>query len=222
LLRLVIVKNPWDKEGVMNSIRKKPKGAYQHGNLKESLLKAAFAVIKKTHQADFSLRELARTVGVTPMAAYRHFPSKEAILLEMASQGFLLLGERFQKALSVDPADLQALGKAYVEFAVENPVYFRVMFHPDLHSNPGKFETRPEDKRAYQLLMDCVARNQTMGRFQNPNTEELAITAWSTVHGLASLIVNRNLENKYVVDEKTTFLLIENTTQIILDGLKNG
>lgn len=203
---------------------KKQKGSYQHGNLKESLLLAAFASISKSNEVDFSLRNLAKMVGVTPMAAYRHYPSKESILLAIAQEGFEKLGARFEEALRNDPTDLQAIGIAYVKFAIENPVYFRVMFHPDLHGNKNREkmpEPRAEDRSAYQLLLNCVSLNQQKGKFKNKNTDALAITAWSTVHGLASLMVNGNLDSKYSSDSKISETVIEQTTSLIMTGLEN-
>lgn len=203
---------------------KKQKGSYQHGNLKDSLLRAAFASIKKTNEVQFSLRELAKSIGVTPMAAYRHYPSKESILLALASEGFEKLGSRFEEVLKKDPADLKSIGAAYVEFAIENPVYFRVMFHPDLHVTKRadkKLEPRPEDERAYRLLLECVTVNQQRGLFKNKDTEAIAITAWSTVHGLATLMVNGNLESKYCHDIKVSKAVIEQTTSLVMTGLEN-
>jgi AcrR family transcriptional regulator len=203
------------------TIEKKPKGSYQHGNLKESLLKAAFASIKKSKEVAFSLRGLAKIAGVTPMAAYRHFPSKESILLELAREGFEKLSLSFEEVLKKDASDLQALGIAYIEFAVQNSVYFKVMFHPDLHGSQKSFEQRPEDQKAYQLLLSCVSMNQQKGRFKNKDTDALAITAWSTVHGLASLMVNGNLESKYSSDTKVAKKIIEQTTALVIQGLEN-
>jgi AcrR family transcriptional regulator len=217
----------------MSSIQKKPekkqpekkqRGSYQHGNLKESLRLAAFSSIKKSNEVSFSLRELAKMVGVTPMAAYRHYSSKESILLAIAQEGFQKLSASFEESLKNDPSNLEAIGVAYVLFAIENPVYFRVMFHPDLHgpnNQDKKIEPRPEDQRAYQMLLGCVALNQQNGKFKNKDTEALAITAWSTVHGLASLMVNGNLDAKYCANLKISKAVIERTTALIMSGLKN-
>ncbi len=203
---------------------KKQKGSYQHGNLKESLMHAAFASINKSNEVDFSLRNLAKMVGVTPMAAYRHYPSKESILLAIAQEGFEKLRVQFEDALKNDPSDLPAIGVAYVKFAIENPVYFRVMFHPDLHGskNQDKFpEPRPEDRKAYQLLLACVALNQEKGRFKNKDTEILAITAWATVHGLATLMVNGNLDSKYCSNSTISQTVIQEATALVMKGLEN-
>ncbi len=204
---------------------KKAKNSYQHGNLKESLVRAAFNSIKTSNEVAFSMRELAKMVGVTAMAAYRHYPSKESILLALAQEGFEKLGFRFQEALMKDPSDLQAIGIAYVQFAIENPVYFRVMFHPDLHGpqkHEKRIEPRPEDRKAYQLLLACVALNQKNGKFKDKDTDALAITAWSTVHGLAALMVNGNLDSKYYSDPVISKKVIERTTALVLSGLENS
>ncbi len=66
------------------------------------------------------------------MAAYNHFASKHQILKELACIGFGKMSDAFKECLERDPADIIGLGKAYVEFAISNPSYFRVMFHPEL------------------------------------------------------------------------------------------
>ncbi len=203
----------------MPKIRKKTIGAYQHGDLKESLLQAAYSLIKKNGEVDFTLRGLAKMVGVTPMAAYRHYESKEAILLEIARQGFEKLSSTFKQALANDPSNIQGIGISYVEFALENPVYFRVMFHPDMMVKDKSSHPRPEDEAAYQILLDCVSLNQAQGRFKCGDKDALAITAWSTVHGLASLLVNGSLEAKYANNRIVSKRVIEQTTAIILAGL---
>jgi AcrR family transcriptional regulator len=71
---------------------------YHHGNLREAILKAAIDAIGEKGVSQFSLSELARIVGVTPAAAYKHFVDKEALVGELAQHGFAVLRSRFEQA----------------------------------------------------------------------------------------------------------------------------
>ncbi|HLU92147.1 MAG TPA: helix-turn-helix domain-containing protein, partial [Pedomonas sp.] len=61
---------------------------YHHGNLQEELIATALEMLEAQAEGNISLRELARRVGVSPNAAYRHFPDKEALLAALAAEGF--------------------------------------------------------------------------------------------------------------------------------------
>jgi AcrR family transcriptional regulator len=72
---------------------------YHHGNLKAALLDEAVRRLELQRHASFSLSELARAVGVTPPAAYRHFADKDALCLALAAHGFEQLGRAFEQAM---------------------------------------------------------------------------------------------------------------------------
>ena len=110
--------------------------SYHHGNLKEVLLEAARKLIEQYGPAGFSLTEAARLAGVSPAAPYRHFRDREALLAELARNGF----ERFAAKLDLAwnngiPTPLSAfenLGRAYLAFAREEPASYAVMFEAGL------------------------------------------------------------------------------------------
>lgn len=120
----------------MSQIKKKRQDQFFHGDLAHSLIQLAVIEIASTGSVDFSLRELAKKLGVSHTAAYKHFNEKQALLETIALQGFLNLGNHFQQAIkkndkstSTKPASkLHRLGKSYIEFALNNPGYYRVMF----------------------------------------------------------------------------------------------
>src|SRR5687767_8172023 len=89
--------------------------AYHHGNLKEALLEAAVALVAERGTAGFTLREVARRAGVSHNAPYRHYKDREALLAEVARQGFEELGGALAKALAAagaDPIDrFRAIGR---------------------------------------------------------------------------------------------------------------
>ncbi len=171
-------------------MRRKARTDYHHGSLRRALIEAAVRVIAKRGIDALNLRELAGRVGVTPGAPYHHFPNRRELLRGIAEEGF----EKFEALLIAErdaaPADasarLEALGRAYVSFAVAHPGYFRVMFHGEaMASGP----TGP-GLSAFRLLRDAVVACQAAGTAPTGDPAPLVLTAWSAVHGLATLWVD--------------------------------
>jgi AcrR family transcriptional regulator len=199
--------------------RKKAKSSYRHGDLKSALIRAALASIAKTGEVEFSLRELAESVGVSHPAAYRHFSSKREILFEIAKDGFLRLALEFEKILAKNPGDIVGLGIKYVHFALSNPDHFKVMFHPDLKADKDDVEALAVGSKTFEHLHNCVLTNQQNKKFPKVNAEHLSITAWSTVHGLAVLLVNENIHPQMGVDKEDFGALATFVTNQLMVGL---
>jgi AcrR family transcriptional regulator len=171
-------------------------GTYHHGNLRQALVDAALELIADKGARAFTLREAARRAGVSHTAPYRHFADREALLAAVAEEGFRELGARMRAAGAAvaDPAaGFAAEGLAYVRFAVEKPSHFRVMFGgfiADPHGYPALARAGAE---AYRQLVDGVRAGQDAGLIRAGDPEELALLPWSVVHGLAALLIDRQL-----------------------------
>jgi len=106
--------------------------SYHHGNLKEALIRAALELIAQKGPAGFTFAEAARWAGVSPAAPYRHFRDREELVADVAQRGF----QEFEKALEAAwdkgrPEPFTAfdrLGKAYLQFARQEPAYYSAMF----------------------------------------------------------------------------------------------
>jgi len=142
--------------------------SYHHGDLRAALLAAAGEVLEKQGLASLSLREVARRAGVSHNAPYRHFPDRDSLLAALAAQGF----EQFGDALEKRPR--REMGEAYVEFALEHPQRFRLMFS-GVHG--------ASDQRAYEALKTSFA---DLGE----NARYAAAAAWALVHGLSQLLLD--------------------------------
>ena len=66
----------------------KAREGYHHGNLREALVQAALAMIAERGVPGFAIAELARILGVSAAAPYRHFRDRDALLAELARRGF--------------------------------------------------------------------------------------------------------------------------------------
>ena len=109
--------------------------SYHHGDLRGALVKAAVTEIERGGYENLSLRELAKSLGVSRAAPYRHFADRRALLAAVAADGFDRLTAIYRNAIAngkTPQARLAAAGRAYLAFAAERPQLFRLMFVSDL------------------------------------------------------------------------------------------
>lgn len=174
------------------------KRSYHHGDLRAALVDAAIEVIGERGLHGLSLRECARRADVSHAAPYRHFADKNALLLAIAQLGFERLAAAGIAAMAGidDPRDrLDAYGVAYVRFAVDNPVLFRVMFTAEIDASRGvelgqvvdtSEPAEGDEAGAFALLVESAAALIDDG----DDPREAALAAWSLPHGLAMLVLD--------------------------------
>ena len=169
---------------------------FHHGNLRQALLDAALGA---PDIEGLSLRQLATGLGVTPAAAYRHFASREDLLLEVARVGFTRLESRFAGAFDISrpPVDaseaqtrFQRLACAYLQFADDEPALWRLIFGAQGAAYRA-LSAVLNRRNSYDYLPAALLGLHRTGVVPNPPTERDALFAWSAVHGAASLRVGR-------------------------------
>jgi AcrR family transcriptional regulator len=164
-------------------------------DLRQRILDAAADLLREEGVAALSMREVARRAGVTHQAPYHHFADRESILAELVTGGFSMLADRLARANDGAARHgprrvLYDAGHAYVDFALEQPGRFRIMFRPEL-CDPTRFPAAAEaGDRAHTELMRMVTI------VHGAPDEALATLHWSQVHGLASLMVDGGLADK--------------------------
>jgi len=166
------------------------------------LLQAAIQLIAEVGPAGFTLRELARRAGVSHNAPYRHFPDREDLLAAVAAQGFWELNEEMLEAVIHQRSSvgrLKRAGLAYVEFALRRPEHFTVMFDAAVskHKTPDSAEAAGE---AFGTLVTLVQSCQDEGRLPSGDVRQLALLAWSMVHGIAKLATSKRLPYESTTD----------------------
>ncbi len=171
-----------------------PRRPYHHGDLRDHLIEAGIRLLEQRHTQDIGLREVARDVGVSATAVYRHFADKDALLRAIAERGFILMGEMQTEAgaHATGQAAFAAIGCAYVRFAQRYPSVFRLMF---ASAPPRDLFTAPAEELAVpmRLLRSHVAALTPDGT-PDPLRRAVAIHAWSLVHGLAVLALDGMVE----------------------------
>ncbi|MDJ0960623.1 MAG: TetR/AcrR family transcriptional regulator [Acidimicrobiia bacterium] len=167
----------------------KGKQAYHHGDLRTALLDAVGEIIRDSGVGAVSLREAARRAGVSHSAPAHHFGDKNGLLTAYATRGFEIFREQMQTALDSAPdprAAFQAIGRAYVSFALERNEYFEIMFREELHHSEDP-ELDDAGRRAFAVLLEAVRQVAEAGLVGDKNPMHVAMSAWATVHGMATL-----------------------------------
>ena len=161
------------------------KKSYHHGNLEEALLKVGMKESRASGSRNLGVTHLAKLVGVTPMAVYRHFPSGENLKAAISQQAREELARRMASAVAQE-TDLKrrfmATGRAYIEFGLGEPGLLSVAFL-DCQELPP----REDNPSARDILHDAILDLCNEGLIQAKDVEAIAHFAWSVVHGFTLL-----------------------------------
>jgi AcrR family transcriptional regulator len=170
---------------------------YHHGDLRNALIRAGLAILVEEGVHGLTLRAVAGRAGVSHAAPYRHFTDKEALLAAIAEQGFQMLAAAVGAAADRCPSDpaaqLVEAGWAYVQFGLTHPGHLRVMFGGQISTPTAHQALRTAGATAFNRLVDIVRAGQQAGVIIDGTPEQLALTAWALVHGLAVLSIERQI-----------------------------
>ena len=173
--------------------RRKP---YHHPNLREDLLRAAIRLIAEVGPTAFTLREVARRAGVSHNAPYRHFRDRDDLMAAVAAQGFRELTQAMVEAAAAQSDTLERLKRAglgYVTFAIRRPEHFTVMFDAPQTTKRKHPESVEAAEQAFDTLLGLVKGCQDAGRLPSGDSHQMALLAWTMVHGIAKLAITGRL-----------------------------
>ncbi len=177
---------------------------YHHGDVPRALMEAALTSIRENGVERLSLRALARDIGISQTAPYRHFKDKTHLLVKLAAEGFYELSNRklSTKSDSYSENDLIEVGIAYVGFAKEYPEQYKLMFGSSIENRRDYEELMDASHTAFACILEQVEAGIEHGTLINRDPEILAKSCWTTVHGIASLLIDGFFENvDYDFDE---------------------
>ena len=169
---------------------------YHHGDVRNVLLREAETILRKEGPGGLSLRRLARLTGVSEAAPYRHFDGKDGILAAVAIAALNSFADRLEETAKLalpHEERIMALGVAYVEFAIEHPQHFRLIFgreRPPLDQYP---ELRDAADNVFDILQRSVTNLDQRGDMtlaDAANAYNRALAAWSRAHGIATLVID--------------------------------
>jgi AcrR family transcriptional regulator len=179
----------WSKDEPKDE-RAEPRG-YHHGNLKETLIRAALELIAQKGPAGFTFAEAARWAGVSPAAPYRHFRDRDELMANVALRGFekfeLVLTRAWEEGRPDVFVALHRLGKAYLEFARTESPFYSAMFESGIPPAISP-ELRETGDRAFAVLRGAAEKlcAQLAGE-RRPPALMVALHIWAMSHGIASL-----------------------------------
>ncbi|WP_411135988.1 TetR/AcrR family transcriptional regulator [Streptomyces sp. C10] len=159
----------------------------QEAGLRARLVQVGIDLLTEEGVQALSLREIARRAGVSHGAPRRHFPTHLSLLSAIARQGFTDLAEKVAADVDAHRADpraqLMALGRGYLDFALTHRGMFELMFRHDLLES-GHLGLRDTSLPLFQVLVDLVARVQQQS---DVPARVVAGALWSNLHGIAQL-----------------------------------
>jgi AcrR family transcriptional regulator len=191
-------------------LARKPADQYHHGDLQRALLQAALRTIQKQGVHALTLRAVGEELGVSRSALYRHFADKAALLAAVAREGFRQLRVELEGAWErggKGRAGFDAMGEAYVRFAITQPSHYRVMFGSGFERAADDTELTREGARAFGVLLDSLIDQQRQGSIQRDDPRQLAHFIWALVHGIAMLAIDGALSDDVDSAELTRFAI---------------
>ena len=195
---------------------------YHHGNLREELVRCGKARLEQVGLADLSLRQVAADVGVSQVAPTHHFGNKEGLLAAIAASGFRDLTDyryaRIKPAMTAEER-FRTLLSSYVQFAVQNPQLFHLMFAPSFKNPELHAELNEAASQSYHLMVHAaVDFLDEDGRRNVAAADEAARIAWMCMHGVATLLI-QNRFNPVGAARTRRDQLIQRVIDVVLAGL---
>lgn len=185
----------------------------------EKILKAALALFEKEGPDAVSMRRVASAVGITPMAIYRHFPNREALLKQIADNSFQTVAKAWAP-LSSRSKTLQRLSRPlehYLDYALTHPHLFDYAFsvrRDDARRFPEDFRDRQSP--TLNIIADVLAEGMRQGELRQDDPWDVAMMLWAHAHGLITLF----RAGRFSYDEKQFRVFYLSSLEKVFHGIK--
>lgn len=189
-----------------------PTDTYHHGDLKQALLDAGVSLLESSGPAAVTAREATRDVGVSVTALYRHFEGVEQwradvarVARESLARSMIAARDAVRPSRSASRSArrrFRATGRGYVQFAIECPTLFAGAFMPCATA-----PTAPDEPSAWDVLVGALDELVAAGAMDRRLVSDAPVIAWTSVHGLAGLIVQGALDVVDVGDPRVDAVL---------------
>jgi AcrR family transcriptional regulator len=192
------------------------RASYRHGNLREALIEAAIQLVEEVGPENVSVREAAKRAGVSPGAPFRHFANKTALMTAVAEQAMSLFRAEVVKAVeavaSNDPlARFEAIGSAYLHWAIHNPTHFKIISTRSLIDWGSSESLRTDNRLVRSLMEQAITDAEKQGKLRSPNIAQTHIAGRAIVYGLGRMYIDGHFA-QWAPDGETA----ENTAQDVL------
>lgn len=209
----------------MTSTRRDRK-KYHHGDLRQALLEAACDHLRHENADTLSLRALAREIGVSQTAPYRHFDSRNALFAAIAEWGFRILEQELQASLHNGDDAVEALvkvGLTYLEFSVTHYEKYQLFFDSSMVDFEEYESLRDAGESSFRVMLGVIERGKAEGVFLDQPEEEMAAMVWSGIHGIASLLKTHKSSPDFQARPvgRALMYLVENRRQAVTQMLNS-
>jgi AcrR family transcriptional regulator len=190
-----------------------------HPTTAEKILAAAHSLFDSEGPEAVTMRRVAEAVGITPMAIYRHFPNREALLKRLSDDSFDAVARVWKRATTAaDPLKrLMALADPYLDYALAHPHLFDHAFSAR-RDDARKF---PEDFRAgrsptLNVVIDAIKEGMAKGVLKKVDPYDVAMSLWAQQHGLVMLY----RAGRFSFDEAQFRTFYKKSLRRLIDGIK--
>lgn len=191
---------------------------YHHGDLRSALVSETAKIVAAEGRQSVTIRELAKRLGVSRNAPYRHFTDKNELLCAVAEVAFYEFANVLKEARnhSGDTAlqQLYKMGIAYLEFSQANGAIYKLMFNDPLISENKTPSLQQASDATFGVLLEMLKYCQQQGVINRQSEELQAMFVWSSIHGLSSILLDTNDQKVANKQQK-----VASTLEMVLRGL---
>jgi AcrR family transcriptional regulator len=208
-------------EEAVSTARRIPKerNAVPTQELRDACICAAREAIARHGIESLSLRDVARRLGVSHQAPYKHYPSRDHLLAEVMRRCFQQFAQHLDARKHFDEPhqDLESLGRQYLSYAQQQPLEYRLMFGTPWPAAAEHSDLLHESTHAFDILRQVLRRIHGGSARQRERVDLDAMFVWSTMHGLVG-VMNGNCIDKLGLHQK----MLGQVVQHVMDGVARG
>jgi len=202
-----------------------PPKPYHHGDLRRVLIDAALRLAEEGGPAAVSVREAARRAGVSPGAPFRHFPSRDALMMAVAEEAQRRFRIELEAALAPVPADdplarFRALGLGYLRWAMQNPAHFEVISNGRLFDHDHAATVSRDNSELIAMTERLLAEAFAKGALRVSDLKQVQIAGRALVYGFARMNIDGHFPRWGIADAERT---AEGILDLFIEGIaRNG
>ena len=178
---------------------------YHHGDLRRVLIEAALRLAAEGREV--SVREAARRAGVSPGAPFRHFPSRDTLMMAVAAEAQRRFRREIEATLAAatsdDPlAQIRSLGLAYLRWAMNNPAHFEIISTGKYFDHDAAGDVSRDNAEIIATVARVLEQAAVRGQLRNDDLKPIPIAARALVYGVARMLIDRHLPRWGVAEDE--------------------